>query len=394
MSEKGRKATIWSMTYTSLLMASLFQSFAQTMMSTVIPLRADDMGATAQIVGAVNSAFALTALLARPFLGPAFDAFSKKRIGLLASSVIAASIVMYSFSANVNMLFAARLLHGLGIACSAPILMAMAGDSLPEEKMGTGLSIYGLAYAMASAVGPALGIYLIDLVGYEWSFRLAAGMVVLSFLILLFLKEPGAKTRKPYKLSLSRIFTREALLPSFLCMITSVPFTCITAFVAIYGNLRGVDGIGCYFTVYAVALLATRPIYGTLADRYGYIKIIPMGLACLAASLLAIASADNLALFIIAAVVGAFGYGAILPLLQSLAFLRSPSDLRGAASNTNYAGLDIGNLLGPVLGGSAVCIFTDAGMSLVSAYSWMFMLAASLVVLVLVLFVLIREKLR
>lgn len=59
-----KSQSIWSMSFVILIVISFFQSMGQMMMNTLIPLRAYDLGATAQVVGIVTSAFGIAALSA------------------------------------------------------------------------------------------------------------------------------------------------------------------------------------------------------------------------------------------------------------------------------------------------------------------------------------------
>ncbi len=58
-----------------------------------------------------------------------------------------------------------------------------------------------------------------------------------------------------------------------------------------------------------------------------------------------------------AAVVGAFGYGAAGPVARSMAMSVVPEFRRGAASSTLFIASDIGQLIGPVIGGIIVSRF-------------------------------------
>ena len=79
-----------------------------------------------------------------------------------------------------------------------------------------------------------------------------------------------------------------------------------------------------------------------------------VGISFFAASYLALAFADGLPLFIIAAILGSAGFGCCGPLLQSEALASVPPSRRGAASNTAFTGLDLGMLIGPMIGGAIV----------------------------------------
>jgi len=389
---KYREPGIWNITFIILMMISFFQTMGQMMMNVLIPLYVYDIGAPAQIVGMTVGAFAISAILVRPFIGPAFDAFNKKMILIISLLVIAVSTFLYSVATTVTAIFVIRLLHGAGLATSAALAQAMAADALPIQKMNSGISIFGLALAVSQAIGPIVGLTLLDFVGFQWAFRISALVIVGGLILACLIKEPGNHVRKPYQLKLDRMFSKGAVIPALMIALLSIPFSCINAFIVIYGNLLGIGGMGAYFAVYAGCLLATRPLFGSLSDKHGVQRIIPIGLCFFVASILVFTLASNLPLFLLAAAVGACGYGAVIPLLQSLGFLCSPYDSRGAASNTTFLGLDAGNLVGPTIGGMIVSLFIASGLSEAQSYNGMFFVLIVPVLIAFTVFLMARKS--
>lgn len=389
---KYREPGIWNITFIILMMISFFQTMGQMMMNVLIPLYVYDIGAPAQIVGMTVGAFAISAILVRPFIGPAFDAFNKKMILIISLLVIAVSTFLYSVATTVTAIFVIRLLHGAGLATSAALAQAMAADALPIQKMNSGISIFGLALAVSQAIGPIVGLTLLDFVGFQWAFRISALVIVGGLILACLIKEPGNHVRKPYQLKLDRMFSKGAVIPALMIALLSIPFSCINAFIVIYGNLWGIGGMGAYFAVYAGCLLATRPLFGSLSDKHGVQRIIPIGLCFFVASILVLTLASNLPLFLLAAAVGACGYGAVIPLLQSLGFLCSPYDSRGAASNTTFLGLDAGNLVGPTIGGMIVSLFIASGLSEAQSYNRMFFVLIVPVLIAFIVFLMARKS--
>lgn len=389
---KYREPGIWNITFIILMMISFFQTMGQMMMNVLMPLYVYDIGAPAQIVGMTVGAFAISAILVRPFIGPAFDAFNKKMILIISLLVIAVSTFLYSVATTVTAIFVIRLLHGAGLATSAALAQAMAADALPIQKMNSGISIFGLALAVSQAIGPIVGLTLLDFVGFQWAFRISALVIVGGLILACLIKEPGNHVRKPYQLKLDRMFSKGAVIPALMIALLSIPFSCINAFIVIYGNLLGIGGMGAYFAVYAGCLLATRPLFGSLSDKHGVQRIIPIGLCFFVASILVFTLASNLPLFLLAAAVGACGYGAVIPLLQSLGFLCSPYDSRGAASNTTFLGLDAGNLVGPTIGGMIVSLFIASGLSEAQSYNGMFFVLIVPVLIAFIVFLMARKS--
>ena len=389
---KHKEPSIWNITFIILMMISFFQTMGQMMMNVLIPLYVYDIGAPAQIVGMTVGAFAISAILVRPFIGPAFDAFNKKMILIISLLVIAVSTFLYSVATTVTAIFVIRLLHGAGLATSAALAQAMAADALPMQKMNSGISIFGLALAISQAIGPLVGLALLDFVGFQRAFRISALVIIGGLILACVIKEPGNHAREPYQFKLDRMFSKGAVTPALLIALLSMPFSCINAFIVIYGNLLGIEGMGAYFAVYAGCLLATRPLFGSLSDKHGVQRIIPIGLCFFVASILVLTFASSLPVFLLAAVIGACGYGAVIPLLQSLGFLCSPYDARGAASNTTFLGLDAGNLMGPTIGGMIVSLFIVSGASEAQSYNGMLFVLIIPVLIAFIVFLIVRKS--
>ncbi len=373
---KAERESIWSFPFIALMTTNFFQSMAAFMTSTTLPVYIDRFGASASIVGIVVSAFAVTALLIRPFAGPAFDSFSKKRLLLVSQSIICLSLFLYGLADSIPFLFCVRLLHGVGIGCSGPLAMSLVSEFLPIGKMASGISIYALAQSFAQVIGPAVGLWLVEAVGFSPAYFLSSALLLVAMAGVFLLKEPD-RERLPYRFKLNRMFAREAASKALVLSLLAISFACMTSYLVLYGNLLGIEGIGIYFTVYALCLIATRPLFGKLADRYGAERVLLVGVACFATSYILLSSTRGFAQLMLVAVIGSAGFGASAPLIQSLSLSSVPPERRGAASNTTFTGLDLGMLIGPVVGGNVIEALAANTGSLVEAYSlmWLVMLA-------------------
>ncbi len=369
------KETIWSFPYVALMTVNFFQSMAAFMANTTIPVYANHLGASTALVGAVVSAFAVSALLIRPFAGPAFDSFSRKRLLLIAQAIICISLFLYGVVDSLPALMAVRLFHGIGIGCSGPLAMSFVSEFLPASRFASGISIYALAQSFAQVIGPAAGLYLVDAVGFSAAYFLAAGFLLVAMMCIFFVKEPP-RERLPYEFKPSRMFAREAADKALVLMLLAISFACMGSYLVLYAFELGIEGVGLYFTVYACCLLVTRPVFGKLADSWGSPRVLIIGALCFATSYVLLALAHDMSGLLVAAVFGSAGFGACAPLVQTLALSSTPPERRGAASNTAFTGLDLGMLIGPVVGGNVAEALVGVTGSLAGAYSlmWIVML--------------------
>ena len=386
MQKTDEKENIWSVPFVILLAANFFQSMAAFMANTTIPLYIDAMGAGAGIVGIVVGSFAITALLIRPFAGPAFDSFSRKRLLMIAQGINGIAFVLYGIVGSVPAFIAVRLIHGIGIGCSGPLAMSLVSEYLPIAKFATGISVYSLAQTFAQVLGPGTGLWLIDAIGFQGTYLIAAGLLIASVASISRVREIP-RERPPYQLRLGRMFAREAVDKAIVIMLFALAFGGTTSYLVLYGTKLGIENLGLYFVVYALCLLVTRPLYGRLADAFGAERVLVPGVLFFAASYVMLAYTVDFAGLMAVAVVASAGFGACMPLAQTLAMQSVPEQRRGAASNTTFTGLDVGSLCGPFFAGSAIELLEPATGSVLAAYSqmWLVMLIPMAIAFVMII---------
>jgi MFS family permease len=363
---------IWTRPFINIFIVNFVMSMGQFMMNTLIPKYAYSLGSVATVVGMVTSVFAITALGLRPFTGPAIDYFKKTNLLKIAIGLITIAFVFYSFSTNITMLVIARLIHGIGVGFTAPLTLAMASNTLPYNKIASGLGMFSLGGAVATAIGPTLGLKLSSIIGYNKTFLICAGFMALGLLLSFFLKgeEPDRTAR--FNISLKQIFTPEAFIPTIVIFFQVLAFSSINSFIAIYGDLCDVEEVGLFFTANAISMIFIRPFSGKIADKLGMDKTILPGLIIFIAALLCISFSRSLPMFIISGIIAAVGFGSSEPVLQALNLQLVPKERRGAASNTNFIGIDVGFLLGPTIAGSIITALNKSTGSELTAMSTMY----------------------
>lgn len=351
MGKKSTGSGIWNRVYASVFIANSLLFLGMNTVNTLVAKYADHLGASATVVGIVSSLFALTALIFKIFSGPAIDAFNRRNILMAAVFVISVSFFGFSISTNVNMLFAFRLLQGCGQAFTATCCLALAADSLPAEKFGVGIGTFTLAQAACQAIGPTVGLTLSEKLGYSFTFAIAGICTFCAVLVVFSIKTP-VREKKKFCISLEGVVAKEAVLPAILLFFLQMTFCNINSFLVIFADEKGVKNIGLFFTAYAIAMLFAPRTIGKLSDRWGAVKAMLPAMVLFATAFFMISCASSLVLFLCAAVVSAFGYGAAQPAVQTLCMKCVPEERRGAASSTSYIGQDLGNLCGPIIAGA------------------------------------------
>lgn len=350
-----KQSRIWNAVFVKVFIINMMSQYDVYSMNTLSAPYANSLGAAATIVGLVSSLFALTAMIFKLVSAPAIDAFNRKTVLIFSLWIMLVSFVGYSFSITIPMLMLSRLLTGVGLAFVPTCCIAIASDALPEGKMSTGIGFFALGTVVTQAVAPAVGLKLVNTVGYNKTFAIFAGMMVVTMIYAATINIDFRPVNR-FKVSLHSIFAEEVIVPTVILMLMNMVFCNVNAFLVLFGEHEGVDStrIGYFFTILAATMVFSRPMIGKLADTYGSGTIVIVSMICFAASFLTISNSRTLPMFLLSGFLSAFGYAGSQPALMAVCMKSVPMQRRGAAGCTSYIGQDIGNLAGPVLAGAIV----------------------------------------
>ncbi|MBR4692414.1 MAG: MFS transporter [Oscillospiraceae bacterium] len=358
---KTEKHSIWNRGFTCAFFANFLLCFSQNTANTLISTYASFLGAGAVLVGMVSGLYFGVAFAARPISGPVITILDKKKIMLATYAMGVVTNTAYALAGSVPMFILARVLHGLQFAFVGSLNLTIASDSLPNDRLGSGIGVFGIGTSLAQAISPSVGIAIRDWAGARWGegagytavFLTAAFVMLLALIpcILIPAGKPTAEERAALGKWYRNILAKETIPGALLLCLVSVSSILYTTYMVPYAAERGVAGIGAFFTVYSLVLVGARPLFGRLSDRLGTDKVLLPGLAIFALSFLTVSQGRSLAAMLAGAVLGALGFGALNPIIQTLCIRTVPPERRGVASNTEYFGMDLGYFLGPMLGG-------------------------------------------
>ncbi len=125
----------------------------------------------------------LSALL---LLGGAMgDKFGRRRMFLSGIALFTASSLLCALAPTLDLLLAGRALQGIGAAMLMPNSLALLGSAFAGEARGKAIGTWAAAGAIAGALGPLLGGWLIETVGWRTIFLinlpLAGGAIWLGW---------------------------------------------------------------------------------------------------------------------------------------------------------------------------------------------------------------------
>lgn len=344
---------LWNKWYITILLLSMVNHVASQLITPVVSKYAMSIGATMATAGTIVGLMSLAAMFARPFAGLSSDRINKKLIIAVTGAVTGVCMYLYSASKSVEMMAAVRFVHGISFSFSTVALLAFNTMFIPKDKIGEGIGWSVVTTTLATAMGPNLGLWLVDHFGYKACFAAAAiGTIIpnLCFLVVPNRQEPHVPG-KSAKFNVNDFISLQIFPFALLTGLFSCCNGIVNSFLALLGDERGIKGVGVFFTAYSVILIVTRPITGKLYDQKGIKFIMYPSIALAALSMLLLGKATSTWIVLLAGVLKALGQGTGAPSIQAHCLKKLGRDKAGVVSSTCYMGNDIGNTVGPAIGG-------------------------------------------
>lgn len=368
------KATIWNRNFICVFIANAMLSLSHSSVNTLVSTYATFLGAGAVLMGLLTGLFFGVSLAMRPVSGPLSTKLNKRTLMIFVFALGVLVNLGYAMFDSIGMFVFFRFFHGMQFSIVGSLLMTIAGNSLPREKLASGMGFYSVGGAVMFAVGPSIGVALLDLgtrlrdtsFGFELVFLFAAIALLLAVVPSIVLlpdiktKEEIASTGVWYKNIISVHAIPTAIVMTLLC----VSFSLYNSYMIPFAAEKGIAGIGAFYTVTALVIIAARPLSGKLTDKLGVAKTMVPALSIFAISFLIVGSSNTLGSILIGASLAAIGYGAAQPALQAMAIQTASPLKRSVASNTLYAGIDLGYFIGPFIGAIVFSYFNYSVMLL------------------------------
>ncbi len=330
----------------------------------VLPLYVSAIGGSPADNGLATWVFAAAALISRPLAGVLADRWGRKPVLLLGAILFGGGPPLYALGANLPLLLAARVVHGVGMALFSTAYQAFIADLLTPERYGEGLGLANVASMVPMVVGPLFGEYVAQACGFRALFLILGLVGGVGLIVTLAL--PGgtsAGTRATAALRTQARAEGVAALASPLISgpsspwrmlrepgvragavgmaVMGVPFGAFISFLPMLAEARGVGAIGWGFAAYALAASLAQPLGGRVADRWGNLRTALVGLALVGVSAAGLAAAGQVWTLIGLSGLYGVGHGAAMAGLSASIQGGAGSDTRGSAAAIQYAVFDL-----------------------------------------------------
>ena len=300
--------------------------------------------------GLIISLFTITAAISRPFSGKMADVVGRKSTMYVGALISAFITMLYPLSGTVLFFLILRFFHGFSTGFLPTGATALVTDLLPKSRRGHGMGVFGTGISLGIGVGQFLGTPTRDLLGMNGLFAASAILSVLSFLLIIKVRET-LESPVPFKASIFRIskndIVEKQVYPAAVVMFLTA--ACSGLLFVLSPDMSGYLGIenkGWFFIFYVFSTILIRLTSGKLSDKIGRRQTLLIGTSMLILSMIMVAHADDLFWYTSSSIVFGIATGINSPTLFAWMADLSPIHRRGLGSGTLFIALELGILFG------------------------------------------------
>ena len=163
--EKG--AAGGRLTLVASILASSLSFVDGSVVNVALPAIGADLRAQASGLQWIVNAYLLPLSALLLLGGAAGDKFGRRRLFLLGIALFALASALCALAPSLPLLLAGRALQGIASAMLMPNSLALLGAAFAGEARGRAIGTWAAAGAVAGAVGPVLGGWLVESVGWR-----------------------------------------------------------------------------------------------------------------------------------------------------------------------------------------------------------------------------------
>lgn len=331
---------------------------------------AREYGASGVTVGAVVGVYSIMQFFFAPVWGRLSDRIGRRPVILISLVASCLGYFMFAFARSLALLFASRVIAGVGGA-NIGTAQAYIADTTTHENRAKGMGLIGAAFGLGFILGPPMSGALSHFGGKHGMAEnmlpgLVAGSLSLtSLLVAAFVlgesKAPDATVRTGLPPQFDRRVWKQMTTHAIVLAIMSTLFigllavagmeTSVTLHARDRFNFKPLD-LAYFFLFMGVIVAAIQGgLIGKLSRRLGEKSLVAVGMASFTVGLALIPGIYQVSMLYVVAFFLAVGQGLTYPSLMSMVTKASPAREHGSMLGLATAVGSLARFVGPIISG-------------------------------------------
>lgn len=332
----------------------------------------DTLHATMGQAGLASGIYIIGTLFARLFMGKMLELIGRKAVLRYGALFYLITTVAYLFIPNIGMLYVIRLLNGFGYGTVSTATNAIVTAYIPKSRHGEGINYYGLSTSLAAAIGPFIGMVLLNTTSFYFIIMFSIVLVLATTVACFVFPVKNIVLTDEHRALLSTwkldsFIEKKVLFISFIAFLMGLSYSSVLSFLSSYAKVLDlVSASSFFFVVYALVITATRPMSGRIFDAKGEHYVMYPSYAFLTIGLIVLSMTTTSWMLLLSGGLIGLGYGTFMSNGQAICLKTSDSHRIGISLSTYFIGLDLGLGVGPYLLGELHSVLSFQGVYVVS----------------------------
>jgi DHA1 family multidrug resistance protein-like MFS transporter len=297
-----------------------------------------------------------------PMWGVLADRYGRKPLIVRSFAVEIAACVLMALAPNIWVFTLGRMLTGLALG-NTGLMFASLSEHAPRRRIGLAIALVTGSQPLGGVLGSFIGGYIVSSFGILalWWFDTLLIAMVFGMLVLFYHEPLHRRVTLPIyamvRNALRAIVTTPLVVKYFIFSFAATsgyffayPF--LSTRIIELANTPDVGAtIGLVFGIAGIATLIATPLWGTLADKMGHARLLPVVTLLTAAAYLPLYFASSVSDFTLFY----FILSAFSPAINGLTFaiigLYTPADRRNAVMSMLYMPLNAAIIVAPTISG-------------------------------------------
>jgi MFS family permease len=155
------------------------------MVYSVLALYISELGASKTEIGMIYMTGAAVGALVSPMIGRLSDRIGRKPVMAMSMVGFALAFAAYSLIESALYAFPIQALEGATWAAMGTVASAFIADLAPERERGWAMGMYERTWFIGWIVGPMLGGYLADNIGFRATLIIGSALTVAGLIVFL-----------------------------------------------------------------------------------------------------------------------------------------------------------------------------------------------------------------
>ncbi|HUC61336.1 MAG TPA: MDR family MFS transporter [Alphaproteobacteria bacterium] len=263
---RTRRSIVFAGALISMFMAAVEQTIVATSLPTIIA----ELGGF-RVFSWVFAIYLLTQGASIPIYGKLADVYGRKRVYFAGAAIFLIGSALAGLSGSMLQLILFRALQGIGAGSIVSVPLTMMGDIYSAEERARVQGYLSSVWGVASVIGPAIGAFLVEHVGWQYVFWLNLPLGIVAIAIFAFYLHEDPKQRAHAIDYLGTFLFLAGLMALMLALIqgTSLPWAAVAALLAV--------AILCLALFYRIERRASEPTVPLAHFRNRIISVSGLG---------------------------------------------------------------------------------------------------------------------